>query len=144
MDLSWLQFVTPFWVQLICYTLLSPVCYTPLGPDFYTLLGPVNLLHPARSRLLYPAGSSLLHPAGSSLLHPAGSILNIQFIKPCYLSHTYTVKSLEPCRGVWGIRTLASEAKYFAFAKFYFPWQYKVLRVDGASHWNICDRMPDV
>ena len=58
--------------------------------------------------------------------------------------NTHIVKSLQACPGAWGIRTLASEAKYFAFAKFYFPWQYKVLRVDGASHWSICDRMPDV
>ena len=49
-----------------------------------------------------------------------------------------TIFEAMPC--AWGIPPLASEAKFLAVARFPLTWlNYKVLRVDEASHWNMCD-----
>ena len=86
-------------------------------------------------------GVFLVHP-------PMASVLLSASVKRCFVSRMrefYPILKKESTVLVLLLRTLASEAKYvFCYCKISFPWQYKVLRVDGASHWIICDRTPDV
>ena len=121
----------------------------------------ICLLHPAGISLLQPVGICLLHPAGIKLLHPTGiSLLNLprimsvtprwdQFVtwqasNMFHYSIPYNPSSHATAHG--GYRPLPLRPKIIFlqyFCNTSFPWQYKALRVDGASHWTKCELMPD-
>ena len=122
----WNQFVTPHWDQFV----------TPRWDHYVT---------PCWNQFVTPRWDQFVTPCWDQFVTPRwDQFVTWQASNMFHNSIPYNPSSHATAHG--GYRPLPLRPKIIFlqyFCNTSFPWQYKALRVDGASHWTKCELMPD-